>query len=143
MSETIKISGREVTVRQLTMRQVREYIAYMAERNELRLAWLEYRRKVEAVETGTRVPEEPSVEPEVEYRVHTVDMLFDDDIPAKVVSLSSGLSLEELDGDYTQQNIRELIDKVRAVNPFLVGMMERLSGVGHPPNGPSLSPSAD
>jgi hypothetical protein len=55
-----------------------------------------------------------------------VDAVFDDDLPAVAVAASSGLSLDELAGDIGQQEMRGLIDKVKAVNPFFVGMMARI-----------------
>lgn len=71
---------------------------------------------------------------------HVIDMVFDDDVPAVAISAASGLSLSELEGEFTQQEIRDLLDKVRALNPFFVGMMERLCRAGMTPSAPSPVP---
>lgn len=68
---------------------------------------------------------------------HVLDMVFDDDIPAVAISAASGLSLGELEGDFSQQEIHDLIEKIRAVNPFFVGMMERLCRAGMTQSAPS------
>ncbi len=96
MSESINMAGREIEIKQLNMRQVREFIAGM----------------------------DPETEP------HIVDILFNDPVPAKAVSLATGLSLDELAGDFSQEEMRELLDKVKAVNPSFVGMMERIIKAG-------------
>lgn len=62
--------------------------------------------------------------------VHVVDALFDNDVPAIAVSEATGLSMAELEGEISQQEMHDLIEKVRAVNPFFVGMMERVIASG-------------
>lgn len=109
MNETINIGGRSVAVKQLTMRQIREVLANLKERDG---------------------------------GPHVLDMVFDDDVPAVAVSEATGLSLAELEGDFTQQEMRDLIDQVRAKNPFFVGMMERLCQAGMTQSAPSPTQSA-
>lgn len=99
MSEQITVSGRQVEVKGLTMKQIKEVMANLKGQNE----------KQEA---------------------HVIDAVFDDDVPAFAVSLATGLSLAELEGDIGQQDMRDLLDKVKAVNPFFVGMMTRLISLG-------------
>jgi len=101
MNEKITIGGREITVRQMTMADVRRFVAEMQQQAD-------------------------GQEPEP----HVIDMLFDDPVPASAVSVATGLSLDELAGDFTQSEMRELLDAVKAANPFFVGMMERLVEAG-------------
>ena len=96
MSEQITIGGRQITVRPLTMRQIRDVLDALKDDGK------------------------------GEKRAHIIDVVFNDEVPAVAVSSATGLSLAELEGEFGQQEIRELLDKVRAVNPFFVGMMERL-----------------
>ena len=101
-TESLTIAGRPVTVRQLTMRQIRNVMAHL--------------KKKEA---------EP----------HIVDVVFNDSVPAIALAEASGLSLEELAGDFDQQDIADLLAKVKAINPFFVGMTERI--IQGTPSGPS------
>lgn len=96
MSDSIRIAGRDITPKPLDMAQVREFL--------------------DAMEKEAK--DENSVP-------HIVDVLFNDEVPAKAVSISTGLSMDELGGKISQEDMRALLDKVRAVNPTFVGMMER------------------
>ena len=97
MSESIKIAGRDITVKQLKMNQIREFVSSFGDDRA---------------------------------KPHILDILFDDPVPAKAVSLATGLSMEELAGDLRQDEMRQLLDKVKAVNPSFVGMMERIIKAG-------------
>ncbi|HHL35598.1 MAG TPA: hypothetical protein ENJ30_14660 [Desulfobulbaceae bacterium] len=87
-------------------------------------------RKIEAKQLNMRQIKtfisdlDPDAEP------HIIDLVFDDPIPATAVAMATGLSLEELAGDFNQEEIRELLDKVKAVNSSFVGMMERIVKAG-------------
>lgn len=93
---TIQIGGRDITVKQLNMSEVRDFVSSLDDDAE----------------------------------AHIVDILFNDPVPAKAVSLATGLSLEELAGSFKQDEMRTLLDKVKAVNPSFVGMMERIIKAG-------------
>lgn len=95
MSEQITIAGRQVEVKGLTMKQIKDVLASLKDRSK-------------------------------QQEAHVIDAVFDDDVPAVAVSMATGLSLAELEGDIGQQDMRDLLDKVKAVNPFFVGMMTRL-----------------
>lgn len=99
----IELSGRKITAKTLTVQQVRELLDAIQQ---------------QAAEKKTLL------------QLDVVDLLFDDDVPAIAVAKSSGLSLKELAGPHDPQQVKELIDEVRAANPFFVGMMERLVGAG-------------
>ena len=96
MGEHVTICGRDIEVRSLTMRQIREAVAKLKSGDVL-----------------------------LDGEPHIIDLLYDDSVPAVAVSLATGLSLAELAGDIDQVAMRDLLDKVRAANPFFVGMMER------------------
>jgi len=51
-------------------------------------------------------------------------------MPALAISLSMGLSLEELDGPFKPCEIAAVIDEVKAANPFFVKMIRRLASLG-------------
>ena len=115
--EKITMGGREITVRQLTMRQIREVLAQIGFGFH-----------------GDGGPEKPvrqgdGVGPEKPVRLpHVVDLVFDDDLPAAAVAAASGLTLDELGGDFTQDEISALLEKVRERNPFFVAMAQRVVG---------------
>ena len=67
---------------------------------------------------------------EKQENVHTVDMLFSDEIPALAVSMSTGKSLEELQGDITPSELAAIIEEVKEAKPFFVKMIQRLSEIG-------------
>jgi len=91
-----KLANRDITVRKFTMKDVHNYLEGMEKDNA------------------------------AGGRPHVMDILFNDDVTARAVSMATGLSMEELAGNYTHDEMRALIDKVRAENPFFVGMMERI-----------------
>lgn len=62
--------------------------------------------------------------------IHTVELLFPDGIPALAVSMSSGLSLEELDGDVAPSDLKNLIERVKDANPFFLNALNRLAETG-------------
>jgi|LGVE01.1.fsa_nt_gb hypothetical protein len=131
MAEPIKMAGREITVHQLTISEVRDYLAYMQDREALRLSWERYETTLEKLreeygEEGV-VVEAPGKPEEELAQPHTVDLLFNDPVTAKAVSMASDMSMEELEGNYSQQEMKALIDAVRGQNPFLLGMMERFA----------------
>lgn len=109
MGEQMKFSGRTIEVKTLTVAQVKELMAEL---------------------TADRENNEP---------LHVFDLLFDDEVPARAVSKATGLSLDDLAGPYTPQEGNELLAKVRAANPFYVGMMERLVAAGR---GTAAAPSS-
>lgn len=115
MSTSTKFSGREIEVRTLTVRDVKELLDEI--KNEGR--------------------ESKSV-----LDLHVLDLLFDDDVPARAIAKSTGLSLEELSGNITPEEVHGLIDKVRAENPFFVGMMERLVSAGKGAERTNRAPSS-
>lgn len=96
MSEQIKIAGRQITCKGLTMAQIRKVMDELQEMSK-----------------GNE-------------KAHIVDLIYNDDVPALAIAASTGLSMEELAGEIGQQDMHDLIDKVRSVNPFFVGAMERL-----------------
>ena len=98
---SVNFSGREVAVKTLSVSDVKDLL------DEIR-----------SDASGEQKPP------------HILDLLFDDDIPAAAVSKATGLSLTELAGNVKPQEARDLIDAVRAQNPFFLGMMERLVGAG-------------
>lgn len=62
---------------------------------------------------------------------HYGDLLFEgEEIPILAVSLSTGLSIDELEGDMTPSRLKEIIEEVRQANPFFAGMMKRLAKIG-------------
>lgn len=99
MTESITVCGREITPKQLTMSDVHEFLQRMEQ------------------DAADKKPP------------HVVDIVFNDQVPAVAVSMSTGLSLDELAGKIPQDTMRALLDKVKAVNPFFVGMMERIVAV--------------
>lgn len=101
MSE-IDFSGRKITARTLTVQQVRELLDEIKKQSDAKSI----------------------------LDLNVVDLLFDDDVPAIAVSKSTGLTLQELCGPVDPQLVRNVIDEVRAANPFFVGMMERMVNAG-------------
>lgn len=67
---------------------------------------------------------------ENEKSMHVVDLLFPDGIPALAISLSTGISIEELDGEKKPSEIAAVIEEVKAANPFFVKMLRRLARLG-------------
>ena len=141
MSEMIKLGGRTVSVHALTMKEIRDVLAALRDvpsggsENDLLVKQVAAAIGVDL--TLLQIKDIYRVVGEHAKSPHVLDMVFDDDIPAVAVSAASGLSLAELEGDFTQQEIRDLLDKVRAINPFFVGMMERLCRAGMTPSAPS------
>jgi hypothetical protein len=60
--------------------------------------------------------------------VSTVDLLFQDRIPARAVALSTGLTLEELEGDFKPSELDAIITAVGEANPIFARLVERLTG---------------
>jgi len=108
MSEQLTIVGRQIDIKQLTMRQIKDIVGALKKQD-----------------AGTDV--------------HIVDTLFDNDVPAVAVAAATGLSLAELEGEINQQDMHDLIEKVRAANPFFVGRMERLISSVIPKNPSSVA----
>ena len=105
--EKVNFSGRDVTVKALNMSEIKEVLNRLLKKSE------------------TESEQSASI-----FDLHIVDLLFNDEIPAFALSMATGLSLEELSGKVPPEAIRELLDKTRAMNPFLVGMIERLVSRG-------------
>ncbi len=60
---------------------------------------------------------------------HIIDLLFPD-MPAAAISISTGLSLKNLEGDFTQSEIKQIRDKVEKLNPFFAKALNRLAKLG-------------
>jgi len=56
---------------------------------------------------------------------HVIELLFPD-VPAIVLSMSTGLSAEEFE-HFTQSEMEQLISVFKEVNPFLSGLLKRLA----------------
>lgn len=97
MSENVDFCGRTITVKTLTVRQIKYLIDEFQENDG---------------------------------RVDAIDLLFNDDVPSLAICMATGLSMDELMADVPPRVVKDLIDAVRAENPFFVGMMERLVAVG-------------
>jgi hypothetical protein len=62
--------------------------------------------------------------------LHTVEILFPNELPVMAVSLSTGLSLEELDGDIPPSEIKQIIERVKEKNPFFLSGLQALAQAG-------------
>jgi len=96
LTEKLKIDNREITVKELTMAEIRNVMA--------------------ALEKQKGTP-------------HVLDLLFAD-MPAAAVSAATDLSLKELEGDFTQSEIKQIKDKVEELNPFFAKALKRLAKLG-------------
>jgi len=94
--EKVEIAGREISVKELTMAEIRQILSSMEKQKD---------------------------------QPHVIDLLFAD-MPAVAVSVSTGLTLKDLEGDFTQSDIKQLKDKVAELNPFFVKAMQRLAKIG-------------
>lgn len=111
MAGNVKLGGRDITVRTLTVSEVRELMEQIHKDGEKVKSW---------------------------FDLDIVDRMFDDEVPVVAVAKATGLSVAEVGGNYDPQEVRGLIDEVRAQNPFFVAMMERVVYAG---KGDSASPS--
>lgn len=93
MGEQITLAGRQVEVKQLTMRQIKNVMAVVKKQDN---------------------------------EVHVIDAVYNDPVPAVALAEGTGLSLEELSGDFNQEEVNNLLSKFKSINPFFVGMTERL-----------------
>lgn len=57
---------------------------------------------------------------------HMVEILFERPIPLLGVTLATGLDQEVLGGDVQPSEIAELLEVVRKLNPFLMGVLDRI-----------------
>lgn len=62
--------------------------------------------------------------------LHTVEILFPNEIPVTALCLSTGLSSEELDGDIPPSEIKRLIEEVKDRNPFFLSGLRALAQAG-------------
>jgi len=63
--------------------------------------------------------------------LHTIDFLFPEEgVPALAVSLSTGLSLEELNGDIPVSEMQGVVKAVKEKNAFFLRMLRSLAEVG-------------
>jgi hypothetical protein len=62
--------------------------------------------------------------------IHTVDILFPNEIPVKALSLATGLSLDELDGEIPPSEMKRIIDEVKGKNPFFLTALGHLADIG-------------
>lgn len=113
MAEQVTVSGRKIEVKQLTMRQIRNVLAELKKKGE----------------------------------PHVIDTVFDDDVPAIALAEATGLRMDGEEGpdvvsllDLSQEEVKELLDTFKAVNPFFFGMMERIISMATQ-NAPSSAPS--
>lgn len=95
-SKTIKLAGREITVNELTVRQIDELIAGI----------------------------------DADRMIQIVEMIINDHIPIEAVIASTGLTADDLAGDFTPSELRTLWDAVGEVNDFLSDLMVRMAAVG-------------
>lgn len=58
---------------------------------------------------------------------HMVEVLFEDPIPLLGVTMATGLTAEDLDGDVPPSEVDTLLGKVREINPFLKGVLARIA----------------
>lgn len=120
MAVTVKLGGRDITVRTMTVSEVRELMVEIEAQGKKVKSW---------------------------FDLDIVDRMFDDEVPVIAVAKATGLSVAEVGGKYDPQEVRNLIDEVRAQNPFFVAMMERVVAAGkggsaEPSRTPSSKPSA-
>jgi len=87
-------------------------------------------RKIEAKELTVSQIRQVFESMENRTDIHTIEILFPNEIPVMAVSLSTGLSLEELDGDIPPSEIKRLIDEVKTKNPFFLSGLQSLAKVG-------------
>lgn len=75
----------------------------------------------------------------------TGELLVGSPIPIEAVSLATGLSVDELNGEMTPSELAEIWEAVAEVNDFLSSMMKRLQVVAESLLDPKASaePSAD
>jgi len=64
-----------------------------------------------------------------------IDLLFPDNIPAYVVSESTGISISKLESDFLPSELKMIIEKVENQNPFFVNMLTRLLKLGREMSG--------
>lgn len=114
MATPVMFCGRNITVKTLTVSDVRELLDEMQKAGEEKKTILEQ---------------------------DVIDLLFDDEVTALAMAKATGLTTKELGGNVPPDDVRKLIDAVRAENPFFVGMMERLITAGKGGGGADLVPS--
>jgi len=95
-SKVIKIDDREVTIKELTVRQVDECIE--------------------------------SLRPE--RKPLAIELLLDPVIPAEIVVMSTDFSMDQLAGDMSPSELKEIWDAVAEVNDFLSAMLARMAAAG-------------
>lgn len=63
--------------------------------------------------------------------LHTIDFLFPEEgVPALAVSFSTGLSLDDLNGDYPVSEMLSIVRDVKEKNAFFLKMLRSLAEVG-------------
>lgn len=96
----LKLGGRDITVKKLLVSDVRELLDETKEKME---------------------QEDRTV-----FDLHAGDLMLDDEIPMAGVAKAIGWSVGELEGAIDPDELKAVVDQVRAKNPFYLGMMERL-----------------
>ncbi len=77
-------------------------------------------------------------------QIHPAELLMGDHFPVEAVTASTGLTADDLSGDITPSELRELWDAVIEVNGFLSNLLIRLVGVGEKMSESTFAgPSAD
>ncbi len=107
-SKTIRIGGREITVKELRVKDIRAILE----------------------DAGADGP--PAF----------IDLLFPDSLGGRAVQISTGLSAETLDEDFTPSQLEALLAAVDDVNPHFAAMAERLAALGRAASATSTPPSA-
>lgn len=67
---------------------------------------------------------------DTDAEMHPVDLLFNDSFPALGISMSTGLTLDDLQGDIAPSDLDLLITEVKNINPFLVKLIQKLLVAG-------------
>ncbi len=93
--KTITVRDLEITVRELTVAQVRDLMEEFS-----------------------------AVKPNI------MDLLFPDNLPAIVISESTGIPIQKLEDDFSPSELHQIIEGVESLNPFFVNMMTRLQTLG-------------
>lgn len=58
--------------------------------------------------------------------ISTVDLLFGDVLPAEAISLSCGISVDDLESQFAPSELSQIVEAVKRVNPIFLTMIEKL-----------------
>lgn len=104
---SFKFNGRECFARELTARQIDQVLGGPARRLV----------RPDQAQATAETPAAPSAAP----GLHIFDLLFrDEPVSSLAVTLSTGITLEELDGDVSPVELETVMVAVKEANPFLV-----------------------